>query len=118
MCPASGRNQLVDVHSPDVFIFRVQVRVLGACLGDPTTACIIMELVEGGDLASRIHRPCTRRLTYFQILQVPPAAARSPCYVVACRRLTAHDNTRSFDPDPTRDLQSSLERQLLCVLVA
>lgn len=100
MCPASGRNQLVDVFSPDVFSFRVQVRVLGACLGEPASACIIMELLEGGDLARRIHRPRTRRLTYFQILQVPPAAARRPYYGVACRRLTTHGSTRSFESRP------------------
>ncbi len=48
-----------------------QVRVLGGCLGQPEKACLIMELVEGGDLASRIHDRRKRRLTYLQILQVP-----------------------------------------------
>ncbi len=44
--------------------------MLGACLGDPSTACLIMELVEGGNLSDRIHNPRKRRLTYLQILQV------------------------------------------------
>ena len=47
-----------------------QVSVLGACLGEPSQACLIMELVEGGSLAARIHDRKKRRLTYMQILQV------------------------------------------------
>lgn len=43
--------------------------VLGACLGEPAQACLIMELVEGGSLAQRIHDRKKRRLTYMQILQ-------------------------------------------------
>ena len=43
--------------------------VLGACLGEPAQACLIMELVEGGSLAQRIHDRKKRRLTYVQILQ-------------------------------------------------
>lgn len=46
-----------------------QVSVLGACLGEPSQACLIMELVEGGSLAARIHDRKKRRLTYLQILQ-------------------------------------------------
>lgn len=46
-----------------------QVSVLGACLGEPSQACLIMELVEGGSLAGRIHDRKKRRLTYLQILQ-------------------------------------------------
>lgn len=46
-----------------------QVSVLGACLGEPAQACLIMELVEGGSLAQRIHDRKKRRLTYVQILQ-------------------------------------------------
>lgn len=48
----------------------MQVSVLGACLGEPSQACLIMELVEGGSLAARIHDRKKRRLTYLQILQV------------------------------------------------
>ncbi len=47
----------------------LQVSVLGACLGEPASACLIMELVEGGSLAERIHDRRKRRLNYLQILQ-------------------------------------------------
>ena len=47
-----------------------QTAVLGASLGDPGSACLIMELVEGGSLAARIHDRKKRRMTYLQILQV------------------------------------------------
>ncbi len=43
--------------------------MLGGCLGLPEKACLIMELVEGGNLADRIHDRRKRRLTYLQILQ-------------------------------------------------
>ncbi len=55
----------------------LQVRVLGACLEDPASACLIMELVEGGNLSDRIHDRRKRRLTYLQILQVREAALLS-----------------------------------------
>ena len=44
--------------------------MLGASLGDLGCACLIMELVAGGDLASHIHDRHKRRLTYIEILQV------------------------------------------------
>jgi len=63
----------------------VQVRVLGGCLGKPEKACLIMEVVEGGDLASRIYDRRKRRLTYLQILQVRCAIASAR--KVQCRLL-------------------------------
>jgi len=53
--------------------------VLGACLEDPASACLIMimELVEGGNLSDRIHDRRKRCLTYLQILQVWEAALPS-----------------------------------------
>ncbi len=55
----------------------LQVRVLGACLEDPASACLTMELVEGGNLSERIHDRRRRCLTYLQILQMWEAALLS-----------------------------------------
>lgn len=46
------------------------VKLLGACLTDPSCLALIMELVEGGNLAQRIHSPSKRRLTYLEVLQL------------------------------------------------
>jgi hypothetical protein len=67
----------------------LQVSVLGACLGEPSQACLIMELVEGGSLAARIHDRKKRRLTYVQILQASPS--RVPSTIAAQEDLTIHD---------------------------
>ena len=42
----------------------------GACLGDAASACLIMELVPGGNLAERIYNPHKRRMSHLEILQV------------------------------------------------
>lgn len=52
--------------------------MLGACLGDAERVCLIMELVEGGNLAQRIYDRNKRRLTYLEILQV--LAVALPCF--------------------------------------
>ena len=57
-----------------------QVQVFGACLGDAASACLIMELVPSGNLAERIYNPHKRRMSYLEILQVPPA-----CPIPCCR---------------------------------
>ena len=47
-----------------------QVQVHGACLGDASSACLIMELMASGNLAERIYNPHKRRMSYLEILQV------------------------------------------------
>ena len=46
------------------------VKVLGACLKDRASACLIMELVDGGNLFHRLHDQTRPRLTTIQALQV------------------------------------------------
>lgn len=46
------------------------VKVFGACFQDKSSACLIMELVEGGNLFQRIHDPKRPRLTNIDILRV------------------------------------------------
>ena len=46
------------------------VKVYGACFKDKASACLIMELVEGGNLFHRIHDPSKPRLTTIEILRV------------------------------------------------
>jgi len=46
------------------------VRLLAACLTDKNRICLIMELVENGNLSKRIHNRKIRKLEYLQILQV------------------------------------------------
>ena len=48
----------------------LQVTVYGACLADAATACLVMELVPGGNLAERIYDRNKRRMSYIEILQV------------------------------------------------
>lgn len=46
------------------------VKLLGGCLGNKDNVCLIMELVEGGNLSKRIHNKSLRRLDYLEVLQV------------------------------------------------
>jgi hypothetical protein len=46
------------------------VQVLGACLDGTSTICLIMELVEGGNLHQRIHDPRRPRMTLLEALEV------------------------------------------------
>jgi len=46
------------------------VRLLAACLTDKNRICLIMELVENGNLSKRIHNRKLRKLDYLQILQI------------------------------------------------
>ena len=46
------------------------VRLLAACLSDKNRICLIMELVENGNLSRRIHNRNLRKLEYLQVLQV------------------------------------------------
>ena len=46
------------------------MRVYGACTRDPTNVCLIMELMDGGNLFQRIYDRKKRRLSYLDILQV------------------------------------------------
>lgn len=53
------------------------VRVLGACVKDRSSICLIMELVEGGNLFQRIHNPLKPRLTAIESLKVSLATLDS-----------------------------------------
>ena len=46
------------------------MQVYGASLKDPAHACLVMELVKGGNLHQRIYDRSTPRLTHLEILQV------------------------------------------------
>ena len=46
------------------------VQVYGASLKDPAHACLVMELVKGGNLHQRIYDRSAPRLTHLEILQV------------------------------------------------
>lgn len=45
------------------------VRLYAACLTDKNRICLIMELVENGNLSWRIHNRNIRKLEYIQVLQ-------------------------------------------------
>ncbi len=45
-------------------------QVYGASLKDPAHACLVMELVKGGNLHQRIYDRSAPRLTHLEILQV------------------------------------------------
>jgi hypothetical protein len=81
------RGYWVHVQNHNAEPWYDQVSVLGACLGEPAQACLIMELVEGGSLAARIHDRKKRRLTYMQILQ---ASRQDVRWVLSC--LPEHPN--------------------------
>ena len=51
----------------------------GACTSDPEHVCLIMELMEGGNLYQRIYDRCKRRMSYLEILQVRRAAGSGAC---------------------------------------
>ena len=65
------------------------VKVLGACLKNRASACLIMELVEGGNLFQRIHDPSKARLTTPEILRVSSD-------------LPGTDSSRGISPGPGR----------------
>ena len=46
------------------------MQVYGASLKDPANACLVMELVKGGNLHQRIYDRSSPRLTHLEILQV------------------------------------------------
>lgn len=46
------------------------MQVYGASLRDPASACLVMELVEGGNLHQRIYDRSRPWLTHLEILQV------------------------------------------------
>ena len=48
----------------------VALQVYGASLKDPENACLVMELVKGGNLHQRIYDRSSPRLTHLEILQV------------------------------------------------
>lgn len=48
----------------------VFLQVYGASLKDPANACLVMELVKGGNLHQRIYDRSSPRLTHLEILQV------------------------------------------------
>jgi serine/threonine protein kinase len=50
------------------------VQVYGASLRDHASACLVMELVQGGNLHQRIYDRTRPRLTYLEILQVKTQA--------------------------------------------
>eukprot|EP00210_Caulerpa_lentillifera_P001000 g963.t1 len=46
------------------------VRLLGACLTNKDNVCLIMELIENGNLSKRIHNRKLRRMEYLEVLQI------------------------------------------------
>jgi serine/threonine protein kinase len=46
------------------------VRLLAACLNDKDNICLIMELIENGNLSKRIHNRKLRKMEYLKVLQV------------------------------------------------
>ncbi|PSC71845.1 serine threonine kinase [Micractinium conductrix] len=57
------------------------VQVFGACTADREHVCLIMELMQGGSLFSRIHDRRKRRLGYLEILQLAQDAAAGLAYL-------------------------------------
>ena len=55
------------------------VQVYGACLDKRSTICLIMELVEGGNLHQRVHDPRRPRMTLLEALEVRPPFPFSDC---------------------------------------
>lgn len=45
------------------------MQVYGASLRNPASACLVMELVQGGNLHQRIYDSTKPRLTHLEILQ-------------------------------------------------
>lgn len=60
------------------------VRLLGASFSDRLHVGLIMELVEGGNLAERIYAPNKRRLDYLEILQIGYDIACGLAYLHPC----------------------------------
>lgn len=54
------------------------VRVYGASLRNRATACLIMELAEGGNLHQRIYDPRRPRMSLVEALQVPTGGLLQP----------------------------------------
>ena len=70
-CAAQGGRRTAGLAPHAAHRLRLaQVQVHGACLGDAASACLIMELVPGGNLAERIYNPHKRRMSHLEILQV------------------------------------------------
>ena len=57
------------------------VKVYGACTDDRNKCCLIMELMQGGNLYQRIHDKKRRRMTYIEILQVSHDIAEGLAYL-------------------------------------
>ena len=60
----------------------VFLQVYGASLKDPANACLVMELVKGGNLHQRIYDRSSPRLTHLEILQVSLLFKRSAFQLV------------------------------------
>ena len=58
------------------------MQVYGASLKDPGNACLVMELVRGGNLHQRIYDRNLPKLTHMQILQVRIAMRRTQIWIV------------------------------------
>ena len=56
------------------------MQVYGASLQDPAHACLVMELVKGGNLHQRIYDRAAPRLTHLEILQAI-SSDRSPSLI-------------------------------------
>ncbi|KAK9918851.1 hypothetical protein WJX75_007510 [Coccomyxa subellipsoidea] len=57
------------------------VQVYGASLRDPVSACLVMELVMGGNLHQRIYDSSKPRLTHLEILQIAHDVAEGLAYM-------------------------------------
>ncbi|EIE21885.1 hypothetical protein COCSUDRAFT_56332 [Coccomyxa subellipsoidea C-169] len=57
------------------------VQVYGASLRDPASACLVMELVQGGNLHQRIYNTSQPRLSHLEILQIAHDVAEGLAYM-------------------------------------
>eukprot|EP00803_Ostreobium_quekettii_P002922 evm.model.scf_229.2 EVM.evm.TU.scf_229.2 scf_229:27456-37448(-) len=62
-------------HHPNI------VKVLAACFKDKENVCLIMELVEGGNLSQRIHNRNKRKLDYLEVLKLGHDIAKALAYL-------------------------------------
>lgn len=78
VCLCSRENYIPFCsHALQAIAEDFSMQVYGASLKDPANACLVMELVRGGNLHQRIYDRNLPRLTHMQILQVRFAMRRT-----------------------------------------
>lgn len=70
MNPDSGIKCLEEIKLSSKMDNEHIVKCYGACFSDKEDLCLIMELVHGGDLSTRIHNKNQHHLEYIEVLQV------------------------------------------------